>query len=301
MLATVWSMEKCRQFVWGTKFILRTDHKPLLKVLTSEGVLKATPRIAKMNLKLLDFTYEVEYLPGKRNQVADYLSISPLPYETPERTDWDDFNVAFVYDSTSAITKDEWDSEYSHDEVLGKAASFITQGWPGKNESQGQLRAMWEIQNKLSIDIAGNVCRGERIIVPTTLRSKVLEINHEGHLGILKLKARIKMSYWWPGMDRDIEKFIRQCSICQDADKTQWVLRPTLGTRLLPDQPWESLSIDWLGPFDDEEGNHKHILVVIDDYSKWPEIQITENFDTKQIHQFSREFVSARRNSQKHS
>lgn len=122
MLATVWAMEKFQQFIWGTRFTLRTDRKPLLKILTPEGILKATPRLARMSLKLLEFNYDVEYLPGKRNLIGEYLSRSPLLIHDATYAECNDFNVAIVHDHcnvvTHAILKEEWDKGCNNDKNL---------------------------------------------------------------------------------------------------------------------------------------------------------------------------------------
>ncbi|KAJ1191874.1 hypothetical protein NDU88_001188 [Pleurodeles waltl] len=78
-LACVWAMEHFRQYVWGTPVILRCDHKPLVKVLTTKGLYKASPRLARLSVRLFDYNYVVQYLPGVKNTVADFLSRMPLP------------------------------------------------------------------------------------------------------------------------------------------------------------------------------------------------------------------------------
>lgn len=170
--------------------------------------------------------------------------------------------------------------------TLCDVAMYVVKGWPNKSSLQSELRTFWEVKEELSINESCYLCRGERIIVPLNLRPRILTINHEGHLGVAKLKNRVKLSYWWPGLDRDIERFGQQCSTCANADKTQKIFRPSLGLRHVLEQPWEDLSIDWLGPIEDEQGCMKHILVVIDHFSKWPDIKITNKCDSKEVIKF---------------
>ncbi|CAB4030827.1 Hypothetical predicted protein [Paramuricea clavata] len=64
------------------------------------------------------------------------------------------------------------------------------------------------IEQELSI--ADNIIlRGNRIILPTKLRSKAIKLAHEDHAGMTKTKQRIRSKLWWANMDKDIEQHIR--------------------------------------------------------------------------------------------
>jgi len=82
-LACVWVIEKWRTYVWGRKFILRTDHSPLTTLLSSYGLGRAGMRIAHWSACLLSFNYEIVYKPGHQNVTADCLSRLPLPTTEP--------------------------------------------------------------------------------------------------------------------------------------------------------------------------------------------------------------------------
>ena len=55
------------------------------------------------------------------------------------------------------------------------------------------------------------VLRGTRIIVPKKLRARVIELDHEGHQGMGKMKQRV----WWPGIDKEAETFCKTWHGCQ--------------------------------------------------------------------------------------
>ena len=60
-----------------------------------------------------------------------------------------------------------------------------------------------------------------RIFVPeaTDLRERLLIEAHETpysvHLGTTKMYQDLKKGYWWPGMKKDIVKFVKKCLTCQ--------------------------------------------------------------------------------------
>ena len=52
----------------------------------------------------------------------------------------------------------------------------------------------------------GLITKGARLVIPSTLRSKVLEQIHEGHLGIEKCMLKARDSVFWPGISDDIRE-----------------------------------------------------------------------------------------------
>ena len=59
------------------------------------------------------------------------------------------------------------------------------------------------------------VLRGDRIVIPQSLRKVVLELGHERHQGMLKTKNRRRTKVWWPRMDSDVERMCRRCHGCE--------------------------------------------------------------------------------------
>ena len=56
--------------------------------------------------------------------------------------------------------------------------------------------------------------RGTRIVVPKKLLARVIELGHEGHQGMTKMKQRLRTKVWWPGIDKEAEAFCRTCHEC---------------------------------------------------------------------------------------
>lgn len=55
------------------------------------------------------------------------------------------------------------------------------------------------------------ILRRTRIVIPKVLRPRVVELAHEGHQGIVKLKERLRCKVWWLGVDKDEERKCRDC------------------------------------------------------------------------------------------
>lgn len=71
LLAIVWAVDHFRPYIFGRRFKVQTDHKPLQWV----GKLKeSSARITRWKELLSQYTMDVVYKPGKENVVADWLS-----------------------------------------------------------------------------------------------------------------------------------------------------------------------------------------------------------------------------------
>ena len=109
------------------------------------------------------------------------------------------------------------------------------------------------------------------------LRKTVLELGHKGHQGIVKTKARLRESVWWPGIDIQAEKIVRKCHACQLVSQPT---KPEPMTRTkLPEGPWQHLAIDLMGPFPSQD----NVLVVVDYYSRWNEIAFMKSITSSKI------------------
>jgi hypothetical protein len=57
------------------------------------------------------------------------------------------------------------------------------------------------VKDELSV-LGKLVLRGTRIVIPASLRKKLLKLAHEGHQGIVKTKQRLRDIVWWPGIEK---------------------------------------------------------------------------------------------------
>ena len=78
-LCVVWALNRLKQFLYGRKFKIVTDNKPLAQVILPMKQLPAlaTSRIQRWALKLAEYHYEVEVRRSCQIPVADWLSRLP--------------------------------------------------------------------------------------------------------------------------------------------------------------------------------------------------------------------------------
>ena len=56
--------------------------------------------------------------------------------------------------------------------------------------------------------------KGNRLVIPVSMRLDVLDKLHEGPQGITKCRERAKTSVWWPGLSKQLEELVNNCSTC---------------------------------------------------------------------------------------
>lgn len=75
LLAIVWSVRHFRPYLYGKKFNIRTDHRPLIYLF---NMTDPSSRLTKFRLFLEEYDFEISYVPGRQNAAADALSRIPL-------------------------------------------------------------------------------------------------------------------------------------------------------------------------------------------------------------------------------
>ena len=175
-----------------------------------------------------------------------------------------------------SITLEEMQEATAIDLELGKLAQYIQEG-KARECKQDPLTSQFNgVFSELSF-IDGLILRGSKIVVPQQLRRRVLDICHEGHLGAVKSKQLLRSKVWFPGIDKSIEDMISNCLPCQAC--TRKTVREPLQMSSLPKGPWVEVSADICGPFPTGE----YVLVVLDAYSRYPEIEIVKKINTATI------------------
>ena len=73
-LASTWACEKLSDYVTGMQFILETDHKPLVPLLSTTDLSKKPPQILRFRLRMMRVSPELRHVPRKFQVTADALS-----------------------------------------------------------------------------------------------------------------------------------------------------------------------------------------------------------------------------------
>ena len=209
----------------------------------------------------------VEHVKGVGNP-AD--AMSRFPAGEPQACDEETVTVATV--DLQAVTREELREATEADEVLQQLVEQIPRPWPKRyGECLTLLKPFFRCREELSF-VDGLVFRGERLVVPARLRQRLLQAAHQGHQGMVRSKQRIRQLFWWPGQDSDVEKTVKECEVCAMFGKMARTRKAPLHPVQLPEGPWKKVGIDFIGPMQDGGKRERFAIVMVDYFSKWPEV-----------------------------
>ena len=222
-LACVWATERLHFFLYGRHFELRTDHRALTTLLGASGWGRRPLRLYRWCDRLLQYSFDVVYHPGDKNRVADYLS--RIAVQDSDSDCSDDVTIATIFGTSSVAVIDPLTlAVHSNtDEDMKILRQYIVDGWPRQFDQQ--LQPYYAVRDELSVLPDGCIVRGNRAVIPSNLRRQVLSLAHEGHPGIVRMKSKCRESVWWPGIDREVEHFVRDCVACTISGKS---VKPTI-------------------------------------------------------------------------
>lgn len=248
LLAVIWSVEKLRPYLEGFHFKVITDCHSLLwlhRLKDPQG------RLARWQLRLMPYDYEVIHRKGSDHAVPDFLSRS-----VPIMTD----AVAVC----PVVVRDKW---YHR---MFSIVQRLPQKYP-----------LWRIEsNRLLKHVPSrypdlvNVADEWKLAVPKDERLDVIRQCHDiptcGHGGVTKTVARVSQKYYWPKLRADVAAYIRRCEVCLSTKPDQRAPAGHLLSKVVTaTRPWQIISADLIGPLPRSSKGYAYILVVCDNFSKF--------------------------------
>lgn len=256
LLAIVWAVKHFKPYLYGRKFKLVTDHKPLIYSLTNSN-----DKIVRWKLNLGEFDYEIEYKPGKQNVIADALSrirteeneevnvnTTSDDLETVHSADTSDdyfiscterpinvFKTQLIF-KISNIDTDLHEEvfrkyhrytiarpQYTEVDIVNAFKSYMNP--KGVNCIKAPISLLQLIQETYEKHFSTNkifkVFISEKLLEDIRLDTEQDEIIgkiHEfGHRGIKENKKQILQTYFFPELDKKLKIFINACDTCKQS------------------------------------------------------------------------------------
>ena len=175
-LAIIFGIQKFHNYLYGRKFVIHSDHKPLMYILNASKSIPtmASPRIIRWSLMLSAYSYEIRYRPGKQQANADALSRLPLPNfpsKIPEAAEMVLLMNELSQSPTSAKDIRRWTSK---DPILSQVLRATLRGWKEGTPQDPQLVPYFDRRHELST-LDGCILWGNRVVIPKPGREKVME------------------------------------------------------------------------------------------------------------------------------
>ena len=238
------AMMHWRHFLAGSphKIIIHSDHQNLTYWKDPQ---KLSRQIAREQLDLMEFDFEIRHIPGKANSQADALS---------RRPDYDQGTC----DNENIIVLLE--------DVFVWAVTITS----NEEEQDEELLKPWIYPHKLKCVNGVWYKEGRRIVTSSTgNKCTIIKSRHDppvyGHPGISKTTQLIECNYWWPKMKLDIMDYVKGCAECQRHKVNNRPIRAALSPIYpkLEAMPFETVAIDFITKLPLSQG-YDSILTVTD-------------------------------------
>jgi transposase InsO family protein len=252
MAAACWGIENFHVYLYGRKFTLLTDHRPL----------EAMSRLHQKTLNRLqqcmnEYNFVVMYRKGSDNEGPDALSRNPI--DALEVTH-EDFKKMQREDGFLAdIIKYKRTGELPT--VKAKALTIMVHADKVIDED-GLVYYMYAKKGFEPRQL---------IVVPAVLQHELIHGAHatrfSGHGGTMKTILRLQQKYYWPGMTSHVEEYVKQCITCQKCKGK--VGKTPLQPISLPELPNQRCHMDLVGPLKSSTSGNKYVLAITDAFTKY--------------------------------
>jgi hypothetical protein len=257
LLAIVEAFKQWRAYLEGASYPVQvySDHNNLQYFTTTKLLSR---RQARWSEYLSEFDFHIHYRPGRLGEKPDALTRRPDVY--PKKT---------FTSTNSLIPKILIPPERLNATLLMNEELFLTRLRRTPRDDyfvqKETLAANADAGFTLSPD-KKLLLRQGKIYIPDhkNLRLEVLQNHHDhplrGHQGIRKTVQLIMRSYFWPGLRRDVTRYIRTCHVCIRAKTPRHKPYGLLKPLPIGERPWSSISIDHIVELPKSE-DHDAIMV----------------------------------------
>lgn len=270
LLAILFACRKFHSYIYGRSDVtVETDHLPLVRIF--EKPLSQVPlRLQRMCMMLQHYSFKIVGKSGKEIPVADALSRAYLPDTQVELLK--DVRCAEQYavevrgtNCFAEKRQEELRCLTQQDQEMMHLQEVIKNGWPeDRRDVHPEVRSYFDSRDELAV-VEGIIFKGDRVVIPRKMRSEMLKIVHQSHLGIVRCKQLARDVMYWPCMNSQIEDMVTKCSVCQ-ANRNLQPKEPLMPSEV-PNGPWKVIAADLLNCAG------SMFLVIVDYFSEFIEVE----------------------------
>lgn len=271
-LAIVLACRNFSHFLWGSHFIVRTDHQPLTSVFKRKT---KSPRMNRWIVEMRDYHYNIQYVKGKNNVVADQLSrpVRIIQHQIEEEN-WLGKTKEEFRDLQLQVPKWREMIEYLEGGRIPRHKYPQTTLEQFVMEEGVLFKVIRKIDNSLHYVL----------VVPHCLKQQALKLTHctlSGHLGVYKTLTKVQNFFYWENVPSDVRTFVKRCLVCQQHKSSpglqqQWQELPPVS------KPLDRVSVDVMDLVAGCQG-YRYVLTLLDHYSRYVVFRALKTKTTEEV------------------
>lgn len=334
LLAIHWAIKYFNCYIYGTKFLIKTDHKPLIHLFSMKN---PTSKLTRIRLDLEEYNFDIEYVRGPDNVCADALSrinietlkdtnnniSSILAVTRSETKRLNNMNNAVASEiKINKVNKPRVYEALNNADVLKIPLLLITPQKPSHFrmllrssrkvkesifvnddiELDQLLSLLEKIASKYKINTMklclnsvllkryklhyfkaiANEClkhvsivlfKERQVITDDNEKSNIIKDFHNqpllgGHVGQKRLLKKLRSTYRWKNMSRDVAKFVKTCHQCQ-LNKIKIQKPELLQLTPTPQKPFDIVCIDTIGKLPTSMENYSYAVTIQCELTKY--------------------------------
>lgn len=255
LLAILKSLKHWRYLLLGAHFEVFTDHRTLEYFETWPE--EPSRRQSRWQEYMSQYDFDIHYFKGEDNTVAD--GMSRMPDEDSPAPICAVFALANLSSESPVSSADSTATSTFTITADTTLLHNIQAGYASDDFCQKLIKNLSSIEGARLDPETKLLYVGRRLLIPrdTSIRETLFRLAHDslGHAGFDKAYASLRDDYYWPNMRRDLEgAYIPSCTDCQ-RNKSRTSKPPgPLHPLPVPDQRFQSVAIDFIGPLPKDKG-----------------------------------------------
>ncbi|GJY70072.1 putative reverse transcriptase domain-containing protein [Tanacetum coccineum] len=256
--AVLFALKIWRNYLYGTKCTVFTNHKSLQHILDQKELNMRQHRWLEL---LSDYDCDIRYHPGKANVVADALSRKEREPLLRVRALVMTISLDLPKQILNAQTKARKPKNVKNEDVGGMLVENA------KNPEAIRTE-------KLEPRADGTLCLNGRSWLPCygDLRTVIMHESHKSkysiHPGSKKMYQDMKKLYWWPNMKADIATYISKCLTCAKVKDEHQRPSGLLVQPKIPEWKWDNITMDFVTKLPKTSQGYDTIWVIADRLTK---------------------------------
>lgn len=278
LLSVVFACGKFRTFILGYSITVRTDHKSisfLRNCKLSHG------RLTRWTLALQEYNVSWEYVPGRKNVIADCLSRVNWEKRTLE-DDKGDQLLIYNFQTNHLDLKDiinNLKQEQSTDPKLKEIISRLM-----KNDET--IVKYYSTHEDVLFIRPNDQLNQWKIVVPKSMEEALIVDYHirYGHMGTLKVAKALTEHFFIKNLPKKVNKEIRTCHLCQLTKISNEVHEGKM-IPITSKYKLEKIFLDICGPFPRSGGRHRYkfIVIILDHFTRFTKLYPITKATTRNV------------------